>query len=281
MADANSQFLYATDHMTYAKRHYLSQFLREKTDSTVQRGILTGYRIGDVHWGEAAVGSWLLGTYEVQVCALLDRLASPGRLLLDIGAADGLYGIGLVAVGAFGRSICFEANSTARDRLSKRAEELVLAEKVTVYGAAEQDSIAALLASEGPLVEGTVVLCDIEGGEFDLLTSEVLALFARCHVIVELHDTLLSPPAQALSPLPALKARAEEFFHIYEIRDGLRDMRGIALLEDWSDADVWSLCMEGRKRMMSWLYLVPNDEPALTEADLDSVVLTYQRNLNG
>lgn len=279
MVDANSEFLYITDHATYAKRHYLSQFIREKTDSVVQHGILKGYKIGQSHWAEAAVGAYLLGTYEVHVCALLDRLASPDRVLIDIGGADGLYGVGLVDVGAFGSSICFEANETSRENLRTLAGTLGLADRITVHGKAEHGTITALLAPDGSVPAGAVVVCDIEGAEFDLLTDELLETLAGCHVIVEVHDFLLPPGVEAQSSLAELKERAARVFQVHEVKDGLRDMRSIPLLEDWSDADVWSLCMEGRKRMMTWLYLVPKSEDLLDDRDIDRIVSSYQRCL--
>lgn len=279
MVDANAEFLYATDHATYAKRHYLTQFIREKTDSVVQHGILKGYEIGTSHWAEAAVGAYLLGTYEVQVCALLDRLASPDRTLVDIGAADGLYGIGLVAVGAFGRSICFEADDTSRENLGALTAKLGLEGKVEVRGKADQESIGALLSQGEGLRDGTVVLCDIEGAEFDLFTPDLLEALAECHVIIETHDFLLLEDTEAQAPLESLIGRAERVFNVHEIRDGLRDMRGIPLIADWSDADVWSMCMEGRKRMMTWLYLTPKREEKLTELEVDRIVSAYQRKL--
>jgi len=73
VVDANDHFFYALDHTTYARRHYLSQLLRERTGSIVQHGVLKGYAIGASLWAEAAVGSYLLGSYEAQVCAIRTR----------------------------------------------------------------------------------------------------------------------------------------------------------------------------------------------------------------
>lgn len=278
MVDANFQFLYATDHATYAKRHYLSEFLREKTGSVVQHGILKGYEIGPSRWAEAAVGAYILGTYEAHVCALLQRLASPGRLLIDIGAADGLYGIGLVAVDAFGESLCFEADETSREKLIGHASSLGLADKVAVYGAAAPETLAAILAQRADLV-GAVVLCDIEGAEFELFSPDLLRIFGKSHIIIETHDFLLSAEADEAEPLAGLIRRAEVHFHVSVIKDGLRCVRDVPLLADWSDADVWTMCMEGRSRMMTWLYLVPKLEKPMSDREIDNVILDYQRSM--
>ncbi|VWC41534.1 hypothetical protein BLA6860_07023 [Burkholderia lata] len=77
------------------------------------------------------------------------------------------------------------------------------------------------------------------------------------HVIIEIHDFLLADLEQAARAFDELSQRASEHFHVYEIRDGLRDIRNIPLLRHWSDWDAWLLCVEARYRMMRWLWLEP------------------------
>lgn len=75
--------------------------------------------------------------------------------------------------------------------------------------------------------------------------------------------------------------RASAYFNVHELKDGLRYLRGIPLLEGWSDADTWTVCMEGRKRMMTWLYLTPKSTPALTDEAVDSIIYRYQKQMFG
>lgn len=276
MADASEYFQYTTERLTFARRHYLSQCLREKTDSRVQYGILKGYEIGQVHWAPAAVGAYLLGTYEVQVCAILDHLKSPRSTLIDIGAAEGLYGIGLIAVGAFGRSLCFEADDTSRENLIERRTKFELEDRVTIYAEANRKTLEAGLRESGADLKKCLVICDIEGGEFDLFDRKTLEMFSDCRLIIEIHDFLIENGAIAFRNL---KRRAAPIFNIHEIRDGIRYMRNIPLLDGWSDADTWMMCMEGRKRMMTWLYLTPKSESLLSQQDIDRLTLDYQKRM--
>lgn len=277
MVDGNSQFLYVSDHHIYAKRHYLTKFLREKTESVIQYGLLKGYRFGASLWAEPAVGSYLLGTYEAQVCAFLDRLKSPNRTIVDIGAADGLYGIGLVAVGAYGRSICFEESEDYRRALEAHVEDLGISDKVTIYGRATAEVVKAVLEKSGTPLNDIVVLCDIEGGEFDLFDDELLRILRNTHVIIETHDFLLQEGARSSTALGELIGRAESHAQVSRIRDGLRYVRNIPLIDDWSDSDVWMMCMEGRKRMMTWLYVYPHTMPKLLDSDIDAAIYDYQK----
>lgn len=281
MVDAVEQLLYASRHATFAKRHYLTQCLREKTGSVVQHGILQGYRIGPSHWAEAAAGAYLLGTYEAQVCAILDMLKSPEKVLIDIGAADGLYGVGLVAVGAFGRSLCFEAHETRQRNLGELGARLDLADRIAVYGAAEASTIRDAIADHRVDTRNAVVVCDIEGGEFDLFDTELLELLSDCHLIIETHDFLLKEEERPGTALQDLRQRAERFFNVYEVKDGLRYVRDIPLLAEWSDADTWMMCMEGRKRMMTWLYLAPKRETVIPQERIDLLIYEYQKRMFG
>jgi hypothetical protein len=279
MADGREHFLYASRQVIYVTRHYLTQRLREKTGSVVQYGILKGYEVGVSDWAEAAAGTYLLGTYEAQVCAILDMLKSPERVLIDIGAADGLYGVGLVAVGAFGRSLCFEADETRRQNLLELSSRLGLADRVAIYGAADAAAISRAIADHGIDTRKAVVVCDIEGGEFDLFDASLLEILSDCQLIVETHDFLLKGAARSGTALPELKLRAQQFFNVHEIKDGLRYVRDIPLLAEWSDADTWMMCMEGRRRMMTWLYLAPKREPVMRQEQIDALIYEYQKRM--
>lgn len=279
MVDGHGHFLSVSRQAIYATRHYLTQCLREKTGSVVRYGILKGYEVGVSNWAEAAAGTYLLGTYEPQVCAILDVLKSSERVLIDIGAADGLYGVGLVAVGAFGRSLCFEADETRQRNLRELSSRLGLADRVTVYGAAEAAAIKRAIADHSVDTQNAVVVCDIEGGEFDLFDASLLESLSDCHLIVETHDFLLKDVERSGTALQDLKLRAGQYFNVYEVKDGLRYVRDVPLLAEWSDAETWMMCVEGRKRMMTWLYLTPRREPMIRQEQIDALIFEYQKRM--
>lgn len=279
MVDASDQFLYSAHHMMRAKRHYLTQTLREATGSVVQHGILKGYKFGVSHWAEPAVGSYLLGTYEVQVCAILDTLKSPETTLIDIGAADGLYGIGLVSVGAFGQSLCFEVNEKCQQNLRQTSVSLGLENKISIYGEAKKFTVQQAIEKKLDVDERAVIICDIEGGEFDLFDQEFFQILSNHHIIIETHDFLVKNNEESRVAFRKLKQSAADYFHIHEIKDGLRYIRDIPLLKNWSDADTWSICIEGRKQMMTWLYLRPMSEPILSGQVIDMIIYEYQRKM--
>jgi hypothetical protein len=255
---------------------FLTHVIREQTGSVVQHGILKGYAVPPGVWAEYISGAYILGIYEVAVCALLDHLRKTRRSFVDVGAADGLYGIGLVATGAFDRSFCFELDRDQLDRLAARADALGIAQRVNFAGEANAN-LAATLADAGFELDDTVILCDIEGAEFHLFDEALLHSLSAAHVIIELHEWVAGP-AESTNALEGLIRRAGKHFHVRIIDDGLRDMRGLTMLRGWSDWDTWLLCAEGRGRLMSWLWLAPLDEVPLGAGEIDALVLEYQRS---
>lgn len=279
MTDARDHFDHVVENTLYAMRHYLAQVLREKTGSVVQYGILRGYEVGPSHWAEPTVGAYLLGTYESHVCALLDILKSPEKVLIDLGAADGLFGIGLVAVGAYGQSVCFEADESRAQYLRDTIARLGLEERVGVRGTATAKALEEAVRDLELDLRESVVLCDIEGAEFELFGAEMLETLSDSHVIIETHDFLLKDPESRATALSALKARAAEWFDVYELHDGLRDLRDVPLLAGWTEANTWIACLEGRRRLMTWLYLAPRGQSIVRMDQIDSLVLAYQKSI--
>lgn len=153
-----------------------------------------------------------------------------------------------------------------------------LADRVAVYGKADRD-LPAILSERGGAPAERVILCDIEGAEFDLFDDTLLEQLSGSHVIIEIHDFLLSDPEQAARAFDELSQRASQHFHVYEIRDGLRDIRNIPLLRHWSDWDAWLMCVEARYRMMRWLWLEPKSQPPRATQDIDRLILDYQRRI--
>lgn len=239
------------------KRIVISQRLWNETGGIVKHGLLKGYYLGErATWRPQDNAAKLLGLYEQEVCELIGRIA-PGRsTLVDLGAADGFYGVGLIATNCFDQSYCYEIDDDSRENLRALAMAAGVADRVHLYGAATS-SFAGDLQHAGVDFSDTVVLCDIEGAEFEVLTREALAAMRRAHVIVEIHDFQI-PGGHGPALLTALVDRATEFFSIHEYRTSARDLSGVSVpAEHCADNDRWLTCSEGRAKLMSWLHFAP------------------------
>lgn len=121
-----------------------------------------------------------------------------------------------------------------------------------------------------------VVLCDIEGAEFELFDDALLEALSGHHVIIETHPFLFHEGEEAYK---SLFEDASRHFHVYEICDGLRYLPPLPLLADWNDSDVWTTCMEGRHRMMRWLYLAPKGSDCPTPEAIMENTYGYLRRM--
>ncbi len=253
-------FIKMSAEVVEARRMYNGRRLWRATNGVVQHGLLKGYSLGErATWRYEDTGTKLLGLYELEVCELIGRIHGGRSTFIDLGAADGFYGIGLVATGLFERSICYEIDEASRDNLKLLANERGVGNRVDIRGAVTF-AFADELAAQGVDFEDAVVLCDIEGHEFETLTQECLRTLRHAHVIVEIHDFMIVGPERH-EWLPNLIARASEFFRVAEIKVGARDLSRIPLIADhWTDSDRWLLCSEGRARPMTWLHFEPKPD---------------------
>ena len=261
-----------------ARRHHLSTVVRRHFDSVTHYGILKGFRVPQSEWAELVSSAYILGTYEVAVCAILDTLKGGDRTFVDLGGADGVFGVGLVEVGAFGAGVVFELDSNRRQAITDMVTERGLSGKVAIHGEATAQ-FPDVIVQKGTDLAECVVLCDIEGAEFTLFQDDLLRRLSDCHVIIELHDFLLNDPVARETAVGTLMRAAERYFDVHVVKDGLRDIRNIPPLCDLSDWDSYLLCVEARYRMMSWLWLRPRREGPLSSKDIDAIVLDYQRRI--
>lgn len=118
-------------------------------------------------------------------------------------------------------------------------------------GEASDFSITANLNSTRALV-----LCDIKGGEFDVLRFETISTLRDCHVIIKLHDFMLSNGA----------ARREETVRNFSdshrvtiIRQGPRDLSRFRELDEMNDDEHLLIASESRAQAMEWLVATPNE----------------------
>jgi hypothetical protein len=176
----------------YARHHAIGWLRREGMldlalkvaehfDYTVQAGPFRGLR-----YTRSAVLTHhttpnLLGTYERQLYPFLNEAAARCDLIIDIGAAEGYYAVGLARLTGK-RVVAFDVNGSERQMIKEIAALNQVSHLVQI---STWCSSAKLL----DLVRGrrALVFCDIEGGEFSLFTPDVVEALRGCDVFIELH----------------------------------------------------------------------------------------------
>ena len=239
------------------RRVQLGKLLAVEFNNQVRYGPFRGLKLPEqTRWGGGGdVGSMLLGLYEQELLQALQALQALPRtrsVLVDLGAANGYYGLGALVNHLFDYSYCYERSPASREILRVASQDNGLAQRVSIQGAAEPGFWHSI---SHPLSD-CVVMVDIEGGEFDLLDEAFFAAFRQSIVFVELHDWFYADGAERLA---RLRERASRTFAITELTTSARDLSAFSELSRLSDDDRWILCSEGRGRRMTWWRLEPRN----------------------
>jgi hypothetical protein len=232
-------------------RTRVAEHLKALSGNTVLYGPFKGMALPDrSSWGVQDVSSKILGTYEGQISDALTRLSRTDGLLVDLGSADGYFAVGALRAGLFGRCIGFERSAKGQAALRDAAARNGAEDRLEIFGEATETALMDAVSDP----DQTVILCDIEGGEFELLNDRVLAHFAKAHFLIELHDILA---ADGPSRKDALLDRAARHFDCTVLRATLPDIHSFRELDGFDDDHRLLAFSEGRDAAMEWLHLQP------------------------
>jgi hypothetical protein len=141
---------------------------------TVSGGPFAGLRYPGL--GPHSLAPKLIGAYERELHgAIEDAIRARPATIVNVGAADGYYAVGLARRCPAARVVAYEADADERAVLARVAAENGVA--IEIKGAASRDDLAADL-----------VVMDCEGCERDLLGGGAIGSLRDATTIVELHD---------------------------------------------------------------------------------------------
>jgi hypothetical protein len=151
----------------------------------VASGPFTGMRfVSRSVWG--AHVPKLAGTYERELHDLIEAMiARRPRLIVDVGAAEGYYAVGLATRLPEARVIAFDQMESARRELASLAAANAVGDRISIEGSCAPGSLERALAGEA----APAVVCDVEGFEDVLIDPAAVPSLRRAAILVELHDT--------------------------------------------------------------------------------------------
>ncbi|PQO28775.1 FkbM family methyltransferase [Blastopirellula marina] len=235
-----------------ARKEKINEQLNQEFDSTIRYGVLKGYRFPEKSWWSMPDrAGMLLGIYEQELLSDIAAESKDRKYFVDIGAADGYYGVGCVSQGLFERSCCYEISPEGQETIKESAALNGVPDRVEVRGIADRASIQQLKSWE---MSQTIFLIDIEGAEFDILDEENIKSISGALVYVEMHPFKLKDGQEQVE---ALKKRLEPYFKIELIETGARDPSQFSELRLMTDSDRWLICSEWRSALGEWWKLIP------------------------
>ena len=202
-------------------------------------------------WSRVDLGSIILGFYEQEVLEELVMISNTRKVFIDVGAADGIFAVGLLAANIFDQSICFEIDDQAKRNILNLAKKNNLENKITIY---DEASVSKMQSMNLISWDDVCLLVDIEGDEFDFITSEMIETIKGSSLIIEIHDQYTKNPNKSKSDLKQILIKE---YDIKIITTSSRDLSQIDEIMHLHDNDRWLLCSEGRGWRMEWWVCEP------------------------
>ena len=204
-----------------------------------------------------AQGSQLLpkiaGTYEQPLQDLIKNWAESTSIMrfINIGCAEGYYAVGLALTCPHSTVYAFDTSGESRESCQKLASVNNVATRVEIFGSCSHRALNALAG------KGAVVICDIEGGEVDLLDPARSPALLRSELLVETHDFLIPNASEMLIERFCRSHKIVVYVDCQrEARELLQALRAEGIeLEDRSCHEIMN---EQRPPGMRWLHLIPN-----------------------
>ena len=127
----------------------------------------------------------LLGTYESELHSTFLKWENTGfNRIVDIGAAEGYYAVGLAMIFPNSRVSAYDTSREARELCKQMAETNGTLDRTGIY-----ETCTATTLLDEDFSGGGLIICDYEGYEGELFDEDVATHLKNCHLIVELHDS--------------------------------------------------------------------------------------------
>jgi hypothetical protein len=214
---------------------------------TVLRGPFTGLQLDERMVSVSGdLVAKLLGTYERELRpAFQEWIAAAPARVVDVGAAEGYYAVGLAHAIPSATVLAFDIDPAARQRCQELAARNGVADRVDVRSECTPEALGELPA------DGVVLLSDCEGCEAGLLDPERQPLLRGWPIVVELHD-FIDPSISA-----TLRRRFEASHDIELITEHPVDEREVPELASLDREQRELLLSENRPTVMSWFCMRP------------------------
>lgn len=228
----------------------------DSVNGQVKYGPFTGLHLNrETWWGKLDLGSQCLGLYEKELLDFIETLPDDRfSHFIDIGAADGYYAIGMLVSKKINHCICFEQSEKGQQTILTNWQRNQAPGKLKILGEANELSLSSLRPEE---LQRSLVLIDIEGFEFELLSKAFLAKLQACTIIIEVHNWV----ENFLEKYAQLLRNAHHFFDIEMVERIDRTTSHLPELRDMTDDNRLLFTSERRPCMMRFLKLTPKATP--------------------
>ena len=160
----------------------LTQSFVEEHGRHVLSGPFTGMAYVTQARGSALMPK-LLGSYEEELHGVIEKIvATDYAAVIDIGCAEGYYATGLAMRMPSAQVYAFDTDLSAQALCVEMARLNAIEARINISGECRIDDLNTLITKR------TLIICDCEGFESEILRPDLVPAMARADILVELHD---------------------------------------------------------------------------------------------
>lgn len=221
----------------------LSKLFGGKTEISVLNGPFKGMLYINTAYGSQLLPK-IIGSYEEPIHQWIREISNNGySSIIDVGCAEGYYAVGFKYLNKNSMVYGFDLNKSAINAASR----LALLNKCEVHFE-ENCSHSTLNKLAG---NGTLLFCDIEGAELELLNPSKAPSLISTDILVEAHDCFVENLSDILidrfCTTHSIKIAID-----YPFRANSYELPATNIL---SDGEISDLQNEMRPQKMSWIFM--------------------------
>ena len=231
---------------TMARIHNVA-IVASATKCVVQDGPFSGMIIlPESHRGDGDLAAKWLGLYEQELHPCLeDMISRAPSAIINLGACGGFYAIGLARAFPAASVIAFDVNETAKELLRRNAEANDLIGRIEQGHSCNAEKLIDIASRN---IE-SILVCDIEGGEVELLAAPgVVEALKGFDALIECYDFVNKNATASICDL------FYDTHDIFVISQSGRNPNSYPFLAKLSDNERWMLISENRPELMHWVY---------------------------
>ena len=175
-----------------SRRHQLVRRLRRETNGAVYSGPFAGMKY-DRDNGYSFLPK-LIGSFEQELHEPISRLLKQSfQRVVNIGSAEGYYAVGLARALPDAQVDAYDIEPTPREQCVELARQNGVSDRLHQHEGCDLPTLAA------SLVDDSLIVCDCEGYEVELLQPEVVPTLETASIVVELHEHVAPGSTQLLT----------------------------------------------------------------------------------
>jgi hypothetical protein len=159
---------------------FINKYMND--DWTVRYGPFAGMKYAPITSG-SLLSPKVIGSYESSIHQwITDAINHNYQTIINVGSGEGYYAVGFSLKSQNSNVFAYDRDKDARENVATLANLNGTADRVHIRALCTKDEL------KREITKGTLIFCDIDGGEFDLFRPDVIPELLQADLIIETHD---------------------------------------------------------------------------------------------